>query len=146
MRVIPFLAGLCSGIFVTAFANGQPAEPERLTPLPSGFLRDYAETRGFTLGRPVMAKPTPDGKAVLFLRARPRASKLQLYEFDVATGQTRELLTPEQLLKGAQEKLSPEEKAAARTDARERERFYEFSAFQGRIAHSAQSFGKNSTL
>jgi dipeptidyl-peptidase-4 len=111
MRVIPFLAGLCSGIFVTAFANGQPAEPERLTPLPSGFLRDYAETRGFTLGRPVMAKPTPDGKAVLFLRARPRASKLQLYEFDVATGQTRELLTPEQLLKGAQEKLSPEEKA-----------------------------------
>jgi dipeptidyl-peptidase-4 len=111
MRVIPFLAGLCSGIFVTAFANGQPAEPERLTPLASGFLRDYAETRGFTLGRPVMAKPTPDGKAVLFLRARPRASKLQLYEFDVATGQTRELLTPEQLLKGAQEKLSPEEKA-----------------------------------
>src|SRR6185295_10138361 len=37
--------------------------------------------------------------------------KLQLYEFDVATGQTRVLLTPEQVLKGAEEKLSPEEKA-----------------------------------
>ena len=30
---------------------------------------------------------------------------------DPATGKTRELLTPEQLLKGAEEHLSPEEKA-----------------------------------
>ena len=37
--------------------------------------------------------------------------KLSLYEFDTATGKTRELLTPEQLLKGAEEHLSPEEKA-----------------------------------
>ena len=111
MRAIPFRVVLCAGIFATALTLGQPAETERAAPLASGFLRDYAETRGFTLGRPVMAKPTPDGKAVLFLRAQPRVSKLQLYEFDVATGETRELLTPEQLLKGAQEKLSPEEKA-----------------------------------
>jgi dipeptidyl-peptidase-4 len=63
------------------------------------------------LGRPVKPQPTPDGKAVLFLRSQPRAAKLSLYEFDVATGKTRELLTPEQVLKGAEEKLSPEEKA-----------------------------------
>jgi dipeptidyl-peptidase-4 len=63
------------------------------------------------LGRPVKPKPTPDGKAVLFLRALPRVAKLRLYEFDVATGKTRELLTPEMVLKGAEEHLSPEEKA-----------------------------------
>jgi dipeptidyl-peptidase-4 len=77
----------------------------------NSYLRDHALTRGFMLGRPNRAKPTPDGKAVLFLRAEPRVAKLQLYEFDVATKQTRLLLSPEQLLKGAEENLSPEEKA-----------------------------------
>jgi dipeptidyl-peptidase-4 len=76
------------------------------------YLRDHAQTRGFMLGRPVKPYPTPDGKAVLFLRSGPRSAKLGLYEFDVATKQTRELLTPEQVLKGAEEKLSAEEKAA----------------------------------
>jgi dipeptidyl-peptidase-4 len=75
------------------------------------YLRNHAETRGFMLGRPAKAVPTPDGKAVLFLRAQARVPKLQLYEFDVSTGRTRELLTPAQVLKGAEEKLSPEEKA-----------------------------------
>ena len=75
------------------------------------FLRDYAETRGFNLGRPAHAIPTPAGDAVLFLRARPRLPKLELYEFDVQTRETRLLLTPEDILKGAEEKLSPEEKA-----------------------------------
>jgi dipeptidyl-peptidase-4 len=77
----------------------------------NSYLRDHALTRGFMLGRPTRAKPTPDGKAVLFLRSEPRVPKLQLYEFDVATRQTRLLLSPEQLLKGAEENLSPEEKA-----------------------------------
>src|ERR1051325_9454372 len=77
----------------------------------NSYLRDHALTRGFMLGRPGRAKPTPDGKAVLFLRSEPRVPKMQLYEFDVATKQTRLLLSPEQLLKGAAEHLSPEEKA-----------------------------------
>jgi dipeptidyl-peptidase-4 len=75
------------------------------------FARDLAETRGFLLGRPVRPAITPDGKAVLFLRGQARSSRLSLFEFDVATGKTRELLTPEKLLRGAAEKLSPEEKA-----------------------------------
>src|SRR5207248_3720336 len=54
---------------------------------------------------------TPDGKAVLFLRGQARVPKMRLYEFDVATGKTRELLTPELVLKGAEEHLTPEEKA-----------------------------------
>jgi dipeptidyl-peptidase-4 len=75
------------------------------------YLRDHAETRGFMLGRPAKALPTPDGQAVLFLRAQARVPRLQLYEFDVATGRTRELLTPDQVLQGAEEKLSAGEKA-----------------------------------
>src|SRR5437763_8157417 len=55
--------------------------------------------------------PAPDGKSVLFLRSGPRSAKLGLLEFDVAAKKSRELLTPEQVLKGAEEKLSPEEKA-----------------------------------
>ncbi len=80
-------------------------------PLDAKYLRTHAETRGFMLGRPTRPKPTLDGKAVLFLRAQPRKAKLALFEFDVASGKTRELLTPEQVLKGAEEKLTPEEKA-----------------------------------
>ena len=75
------------------------------------FLRDYAETRGFRLGMPSRPTFTPDSKAVLFLRSGPRSPKLDLYEFDVASKKARVLLTPETLLKGEDEELSPEEKA-----------------------------------
>jgi dipeptidyl-peptidase-4 len=92
-------------------AVGEVRLPKEDKPLGPRYLRDHAETRGFQLGRPVKAVPTPDGKAVLFLRSQARVPRLRLYEFDVASGKTRELLTPEQVLKGAEEKLSPEEKA-----------------------------------
>ncbi|RKH80700.1 S9 family peptidase [Corallococcus sp. AB045] len=78
---------------------------------PSSFLRQYAETGRFMNGRPVNARITPDEKSVLFLRTSPTSNVRMLYAFDVASGQTRELLTPEALLKGAEETLSPEEKA-----------------------------------
>ncbi|MFO0879991.1 MAG: DPP IV N-terminal domain-containing protein [Gemmataceae bacterium] len=80
-------------------------------PVDTTFLRDHAQTRGFMLGRPVRPRPTPDGKAVVFLRAEPRRAQMNLFEFDVATGKTRELLTPQKLLQGAEENLTPEEKA-----------------------------------
>jgi len=99
----PWVVGLASGLACLGAVDQPPATDT--------FLRDYAETRGFSLGRPVKPQPTPDGRAVLFLRAQARLPKLHLFEFDVSSGQTRELLTPEQLLKGAEERLSPEEKA-----------------------------------
>src|SRR5688572_2207690 len=74
------------------------------------FLRLYAETRAFTLGRPVAARPTPDGKSVLFLRSPPKSPELSLYELDLASGRTSALLTPSQLLPG-DETLSPAERA-----------------------------------
>jgi dipeptidyl-peptidase-4 len=75
------------------------------------FLRAFAETRGFLLGRPTKIKVTPDGKAVLFLRSPAREPTLALYEFTVATRQTRELVTPAQLLQGRSETLSVAEAA-----------------------------------
>src|ERR1022692_2408695 len=75
------------------------------------FFRDLAETRNYTLGRPVSPRPTPDGSAVIFLRGGPRDPVLRLYELDVASGGERELITPAQILGGAEEVLSPEEKA-----------------------------------
>src|SRR5215470_12957227 len=111
MRTIILLPLLGAALATTGSVLGQPANPMKNAPPDTRYLRDHAETRGFMLGRPVKAKPTADGKAVLFLRAQARVPKLRLYEFDVATTKTRELLTPEKVLQGAEEQLSPEEKA-----------------------------------
>ncbi|MFO0823472.1 MAG: DPP IV N-terminal domain-containing protein [Gemmataceae bacterium] len=97
--------------YVLFAAVAQAADPVPGKTLDTTFLKQYAETRGFMLGRPVKPKIAPDNKTVLFLRADPKTPKLKLFEFDVASGQTKELLSPESLLKGAEENLSPEEKA-----------------------------------
>jgi dipeptidyl-peptidase 4 len=75
------------------------------------FLRQYAETYRFSLGRPKSAQVTPDGLAVLFLRSQSRSFVHDLFEFDCATGRERTLLTAEKILGGGDEQLSAEEKA-----------------------------------
>src|SRR3954466_5301547 len=75
------------------------------------FLREFAETRRYLAGRPTNAQLTADAKWVLFLRATQKDPRQLLYELDLASGQTKELLTPESLLKGASETLTVEEKA-----------------------------------
>lgn len=92
-----------------------------------GYFRDLAETRNYTLGRPVAPRITPDSKHVIFLRALPRDPTLRLFEMDLGTGRERELLTPAQLLGGAEEKLSAEEKARRE---RQRQSLKGFTAFQ----------------
>lgn len=72
---------------------------------------DVAATRNYSLGIPADATPTPDGKAVLFLRSGPRDTVQRLFLYDIASGRARELIAPETLLGGKQEQLSPEEKA-----------------------------------
>jgi dipeptidyl-peptidase-4 len=91
--------------------SGAPATVGAAEDADVRFLRDLAETRSFQLGRPVSARPTPDGSQVLFLRGTARSPELRLHAFDVATGQSRELLTPAQVLGDAPEQLSEEEKA-----------------------------------
>src|SRR5439155_12955531 len=85
-------------------ASSEPPEQQKR-------LRELAETRDYTLGRPVNAIPTPDGSAVLFLRSGPRDPVLHLYDLAAGTGQAREVLDPVALLPGAEEHLSVEEKA-----------------------------------
>ena len=75
------------------------------------YFRDIAETRSYSLGRPVASKLTPDGQTVIYLRGGPRDPVLRLYEFPLPGGPERELLTPAQLLGTAEEKLTAEEKA-----------------------------------
>jgi dipeptidyl-peptidase-4 len=75
------------------------------------YFRDLAETRSYSLGRPVSPRLTPDGRTVIYLRGGPRDPVLRLYEFPMPNGPERELLTPAQLLGNAEEKLTAEEKA-----------------------------------
>ncbi|HWL85173.1 MAG TPA: DPP IV N-terminal domain-containing protein [Polyangiaceae bacterium] len=78
--------------------------------MPSNFPYDFAQTRAYTLGAPKQLVPTEDGRFVLFLRAGPRDPKQSLWETDLASGQTRELLRPD-AVKPEGETLSPEELA-----------------------------------
>jgi dipeptidyl-peptidase 4 len=76
-----------------------------------GFLKDFAETRGYLLGRAARVQVTPGGGAVLFLRSPPRSPEQALYELDVRTGQVRKLCDPQALLGGAEEVVSAAEQA-----------------------------------
>jgi len=78
---------------------------------PDTFLQQFAETRRFMSGRPTRPRITPDEKTILFLRAQPTSATQTLFAFDVATGETKELLTPEAILKGTEETLTVEEQA-----------------------------------
>ena len=75
------------------------------------FLEQYAHTRRFSAGVPTGIKVVPDGSAVLFLRSPARSFVQDLYEFNTSTGQERLLLTADAILQGAEEQLSPEERA-----------------------------------
>src|SRR6266404_9331431 len=81
------------------------------------YISELVETRNYSLGQPVSPQLTPDGKVVVFLRGGARDPVLRLYEFTIADGTLREILTPEKLLQGAEEKLTVEERSR-----RERER------------------------
>lgn len=74
-------------------------------------FEDIAQTRSYSLGLAVHATPTPDGSAILYLRSGPRDISQRLYEYDLATKSEHELVTPESLLGGKAESLTPEEKA-----------------------------------
>lgn len=107
-----------SSLFMACAASAPP--PVMIPPFGGPATEDVAdlrlltqmvETRKYTLGRPVAPEPLPDGSQVLFLRASATSPVLSLYAFDVATGQTREVVTPAQLAGGANEELGAEERA-----------------------------------
>lgn len=93
----------------------------------ANFFKDMAETRDYRNGRPSQGCLTPDGRTALFLRSGPRDTTLHLLAMDLETGGTTEVISPETLLKGASEHLSPEEKARRE---RQRELRRGFTSFQ----------------
>ena len=105
--------GIIAAIAVACLAAGASAPPcaAQTAAHADSFLRQYAATYRFRLGRPTSIQVTPAGDAVLFLRSGPRSFIQDLYSFDPATGRERVLLTTERILRGAEEKLSAGEKA-----------------------------------
>ncbi len=95
---------------VTASASASPAR-SAWPPTDDIVLEQIAATYNFNLGQPAGLWVSPDGGAVLFRRSGPRSFVSDLYSFDTATGQTRRILSAQQLLGGAGENLSTEEKA-----------------------------------
>ncbi len=91
------------------------------------YFRELIETRNYSLGQPVSPQITPDGTAVIFLRGGARDPVLRLYEFTIADGNLREVLTPEKVLQGGEEKLTAEEKSRRE---RERQSLRGFTSFQ----------------
>jgi len=91
------------------------------------YFQELVETRNYSLGQPVSPQFTPDGKAVIFLRGGARDPVLRLYEFTIADAKLREILTPEKVLQGAEEKLTAEERSRRE---RERQSLRGFTSFQ----------------
>src|SRR6266576_6723590 len=108
---------------VTAI-SARAAEPESAD---LRYFRELVETRNYSLGQPVSPQITPDGKAVIFLRGGARDPVLRLYEFTITDGKLREILTPEKILQGGEEKLTAEERSRRE---RERQSLRGFTNFQ----------------
>jgi len=89
-------------------------------------LRQYAQTHRFRNGRPEHVAVPPERDVALFLRSGPRDLVRDLWELNLATGTERVVLRAQDLLGGAEEELSVEEKAR-----RERQR---------RVARGISSF------
>jgi dipeptidyl-peptidase-4 len=76
------------------------------------FLEQFGATYRFSLGQPKSIRFDASERRVLFLRAMgPRNFVHNLYEYDLKTGKERTLLTAEQILNGAAEQISADERA-----------------------------------
>ncbi|MFI6942149.1 alpha/beta fold hydrolase [Streptomyces sp. NPDC050418] len=95
------------------------------------FPRRHARTQRFSLGTPRAFTVSPDGERVSFLRSRSGTDRAGLlWVLDIEDGTERIAVDPEVLLGGAEEELSPAERAR-------RERSREFGA--GVVAYATDA-------
>ena len=75
-------------------------------------------------------KPTADGRHVLYLRAPAGdpTARASLWETEVATGKSRELVSPDAALRGGTETVSAEERRRRERPAHPGRRFTGFEA------------------
>ena len=86
-----------------------------ITPkLDEAIVRALAETHAYRSGMPQSPLVTPDGRAVLFLRAEARKPAQALYKLDLATNRLLRLSAPEEVFK------NPEQVSPAERERRER--------------------------
>jgi len=98
-------------LLIALAAPARAATPLATAPGDSSFLEQFASTFRFRHGQPNSVKITPEGDAILFLRSGPRSFVQDLWVYETDRRRERVLLTAESILRGAEEKLSPEEKA-----------------------------------
>jgi len=110
MQLRTVAAAVVLSLAASALPAGGPPGASPTIPLRK-LSRDLAETRDFSLGRPVAAQVTADGSAVLFLRGGPRDTVMRLYQMTLANGRVEELLSPGAVLGDEQESLTAEERA-----------------------------------
>ncbi|MFF7274200.1 prolyl oligopeptidase family serine peptidase [Streptomyces griseorubiginosus] len=83
-----------------------------MTTEPDSFPRRHARTQRFTLGAPRAFTVAPDGSRVVFVRSNSGTDRASsLWVLDTADGRERVAADPRALLGGAEERLSPEERA-----------------------------------
>ncbi|MEU8604588.1 S9 family peptidase [Streptomyces parvulus] len=83
-----------------------------MTTEPDSFPKRHARTQRFTLGAPRSFTVAPDGSRVAFLRSGTGTDRANsLWVLDVDEGAERVAADPRALLGGAEEALSPEERA-----------------------------------
>ncbi len=93
-------------------ANNKQNETPTATPsgkLDEAIVRALAETHAYRSGMPQSPVVTPDGRAVLFLRAAARKPAQSLYKLDLATQRLTRLCSPEEVFKNP-DQLSPAER------------------------------------
>src|SRR5215813_6364916 len=78
---------------------------------PDPVIRQLVETRNFRNGIPTAVQMDPRGRYVFFLRSPPTSTIQSLHVFDVASGQSRELLSADAVLQGAAQQLTDAERA-----------------------------------
>lgn len=77
--------------------------------LDESIVRALAETHAYRSGMPQSPVVTPDGRAVLFLRAEARRPAQSLYKLDLATSRLTRLCSPDEVFKNP-DALSPAER------------------------------------
>ena len=108
--LLSFLLVGCGATSVAPIRTVSLASTEfTLTGEDIAFLDDWSETLGFRLGAPRSISFVPGEDAIIYLRSGARSTVQSLYELDLSTGDERELLTAESVLRGGEEEFSQEE-------------------------------------
>lgn len=102
---------VASGFGLVALLSAMNARAHRPSTASKISLEEVTATDGYTLGRPFAVRPLSDGRTVLYLRSEGDSRTSDLWSMDVETGEERRLLSASDLLGGAKEELSAEEKA-----------------------------------